>query len=787
MGILMMIKNDIRKRKSQAAVIFLLSFLITLLMSTAVSVLWQSQKQYDDAAVRMHLPEVINIFNNEQRTEADKVIKSLRKQPETEDVFKENILLLGGDQTVRFQNDSWFSSGTIIRSFPDQYSLTEGSRDQHGIYLTVTLKDSKNLEIGDFVTLKLSGQERKYKIAGFFEDPFLGSTMTGFKQLFLDQGTFQELIKTDTAQRYQSTMISLWTDPNKGKNFTSRIKSLNENTGFARQGTEYIEQPLMKMSAMALTDIFLGLIFLFSLLLLTVMLITIRYLIASSLEDDYKELGILNSIGYSKRKLLAGKILQITFLFGAGGAAGLLGSFFTVPSLGAFAMDGSGILWHGGIRLVPVVLSILVIALFVILIAWLSLRCICRISTVQAIRNGKEDVHFKKRYQVSLEKISLPSLPLKLAVKNVSVRLPQYLLLVIVCGFMIYSMVSISALNENMSDIKKTAVLFGSSVSDISVANTSDSAGESDIRFQELFKDLKEMPDVRLVYSAESQYLDMENQKMLLQVVSRFDGGNYLEPLKGRVPKYDNEMMLTEVSSEYLEKYIGDTVKVSHGGRKKEYLVVGIYQSTSDAGKVGCMSLKGFQQLDPDFKYQSCELILKKNAGRKSVIKKVKVLGQQDGLDLKVENVEKQIESQLKEAQLGILALVVLFYILCIFITGFITFLLSITLLKQQRREFAVQRSMGYSVRSLRLQFSFSFGIIGLLGTLFGLLCVGLFTNRMFGALFGNLGITKFSAEITVFSTLVPVLIIVGFLISFSYLISGRIKKYGVRQLAEDI
>ena len=148
---------------------------------------------------------------------------------------------------------------------------------------------------------------------------------------------------------------------------------------------------------------------------------------------------------------------------------------------------------------------------------------------------------------------------------------------------------------------------------------------------------------------------------------------------------------------------------------------------------------------------------------------------------------EKQITSLLKNAQLGILALVVLFYILCIFITGFITFLLSITLLKQQQRDFAVQRSMGYSVRSLRLQFSFSFGIIGALGTLFGLLSVGLFTNRMFGALFGNIGITKFHADITASSVLIPVLIIIGFLVSFSYLISRKIKTYGVRQLAEDI
>ena len=152
-----------------------------------------------------------------------------------------------------------------------------------------------------------------------------------------------------------------------------------------------------------------------------------------------------------------------------------------------------------------------------------------------------------------------------------------------------------------------------------------------------------------------------------------------------------------------------------------------------------------------------------------------------------MENTEKQIKSLLEDAQLGILALVILFYMLCIFIIGFITFLLSITLLKKQRREFAIQRSMGYSIRNLRLQFAFSFGIIGILGTVFGLVFVGLFTNRMFGLMFSSLGISKFHAEITGSSVLPPVFIIVGFLIGFSYLISRRTNKYGVRQLAEDI
>ena len=211
-------------------------------------------------------------------------------------------------------------------------------------------------------------------------------------------------------------------------------------------------------------------------------------------------------------------------------------------------------------------------ALFVVLTAWMSLRCVQKISTVQAIRNGKKDICFTKRYQVSLVKLNLPSLPLRLAVKHVSVRLPQYLLLVIVCGFMIYFMVSISALHENMTDIRKTAVLFGSSASDISIANTSDLSADSSILFQDFIEDTKKLSEVKSIYSTESQYLDMEHQKMLLQVVSQFNNENFLDPLKGRVPKYDNEMMLTEVSSNYLGKREGDMVTVSHGGRRKRIL-----------------------------------------------------------------------------------------------------------------------------------------------------------------------------------------------------------------------
>ena len=173
MGILMMIKYDIRKRKSQAAVIFLLSFLITLLISTSVSVLWQSQEQYDEAAARMHLPEVINIFNKGQHSDADEVTKNLQKQPETEEVMKEKgeyinyhvgtmieipRAALTADQIA--EEAEFFSFGTN-----DLTQMTFGfSRDDAGKFLG-SYYENKIYESDPFAKLDQEGVGQLIKMA----------------------------------------------------------------------------------------------------------------------------------------------------------------------------------------------------------------------------------------------------------------------------------------------------------------------------------------------------------------------------------------------------------------------------------------------------------------------------------------------------------------------------------------------------------------------------------------------------------------------------------------------
>lgn len=780
----MILKNDLRKRKGQSVIIFLLSLLITILLATTVSVIWKSDETYEDISKKTGTPEIVNIYSAQQIGEGTEVYEKLQKQKEVENCFLEDILLMTDNNSVKMGDADWYSSSVFLRAVPDKYSLAEGERREDGVYLPISLKSSQGLKIGDKVRLKFSDRSVEYPVAGFFEDPFLGGTMIGFKQFFMEEETFRSLFAAEST--CHGKLMGMWLKPHKEASLSEVMKKLNEKTRVTSTGTMYTESTLLKTATMLLTDIFLSLIFLFGLLLLMILLITIRYLLLSSLEDDYREIGALHAVGYTKNSLVAAKVLQIFLLAAGGGICGFIGSVYTIPVIGSYAMDGTGILWHGGMKVLPAVLSVLLIFLFILSVTWISLRKIKKLSTVQAIRNGNEDIYFKSRLQIPLEKLGFLPLPLRMAVKNLSVRTGQFALLVFVCGFMIFSMISISALNENLHDLKKLSALFGSTVSDITITDRAEKTPENDKRFEDFIEMVKKQDNVKLVYSSEHEYMSIDGHKMLLLAVSEFTDENHQEPLEGRIPKYNNEIMTTKIAAEYLGKQIGDTVVIEEQDRKEEYLITGYYQSSNDGGKIACVTYGGMLRIAPDFKYSTCEIVLNDEESLSQNIKQIKRLAEDEKMNLKIEDVGNEIESSMKEAQAGILALVVLFYLLAVLMTGLVTFLLAVTLLKRQKREFAIQRSMGYPLKTLRLQFAYMFGLAGLAGAVLGIAAVYLFTNKMFGILFRTIGIAQFHADVTVPAIILPVSILAGFLTAFSYLISRRIKRTGTRELAED-
>lgn len=83
-------------------------------------------------------------------------------------------------------------------------------------------------------------------------------------------------------------------------------------------------------------------------------------------------------------------------------------------------------------------------------------------------------------------------------------------------------MTSISALNENLHDVKKLSSLFGSTLSDITITDRAAKTPENSRRFGAFMEKLKDLDHVKLVYSAEHEYMSIDGQKMLLSAVYLF-------------------------------------------------------------------------------------------------------------------------------------------------------------------------------------------------------------------------------------------------------------------------
>ena len=79
----------------------------------------------------------------------------------------------------------------------------------------------------------------------------------------------------------------------------------------------------------------------------------------------------------------------------------------------------------------------------------------------------------------------------------------------------------------------------------------------------EIIKEIESEANVKGKFKLEGNYKSVDNSKILVMVIE--DLGEVLnKPLEGRNPKYSNEVVITTIMSDLLQKSIGDTIVVEN-------------------------------------------------------------------------------------------------------------------------------------------------------------------------------------------------------------------------------
>lgn len=576
------------------------------------------------------------------------------------------------------------------------------------IGIPVYYAQERNLKLGDAVRLRQDSWEKEFTVAAIVRDAQMNPAIIHSKR-FLVSDTDFDLVREQFPDAEYLIEFLLADFAQIGEFSSAYVASGLPQTGTA------LDYRMFK-AFNALTDgIVAGVIIVLSLLLMLIAILCLRFTILATLEEDTREIGVMKAIGIASRDIRG---IYLSKYVAIGAFAALLGY---LASLSLNRVLSANIMLYVGSapkstlqHLLPI-FAVGVIFLMVLFSCALILRRFDRISAVQALRSGTVGESMNVR-RLRLAKSILPNVNLFLGVRDIFQRFKLFWLLTFVFFFaatIILIPIHFLATMESPSFI----TYMGSGSSDLRMDLRQ--SENMDERFESMIAYLAADEDVaRYAPLVTSQFtlLQEDGTREALNVES---GDFTLFPLnyvQGDAPLREDELALSILNAQEMEKGLGDTVILVVAGEERTMTVSGIYQDVTHGGRTAKATLPYDRE---SVLWYSVSLDL-----APGVAVEQKAQEYADAFHpARVTDLEGYIGQTLGNTvdQLRLVTIVAI--LVGLFVSILITSLFLNMLINKDAAQIAVMRGIGFSLRNIRQQylaralFLLGFGIV--LGTTF--------------------------------------------------------------------
>lgn len=634
----------------------------------------------------------------------------------------------------------------------------------------------EDAEIGEKIDVIVgrNGISKALTIAGFFEDPFMGSTMFGMKTILISQEDFEEIalmsknagidalarsgillhISVSTLRQGSGTAISTTTFSEK-ENFS---QFLNENTNISKFTEDVHSTETMMNFMMLLSNSFAAMFGSFAIVLFFVTAFVLCHSIKSAIGDERKNFGIYKELGYTTKNLALNfsKIVMIPIL--CGGIFGfVLSPIFSKLIL---KMQISTTSLFVPVKIPFLVCSGFLILLFVLLLVFvfLSIRGIKNISPLSAIRelgirNGGSSIHKNGLlFWIAFRQVVSKK-------RNYFAALIISILLVIFASFAGRINSWLGKNGEGLMDaFNPTNLHLGVQ-----------SFGEQTIEDFESI--IKEYSQINEHYVLGMPTLRLNGKDYRANVT---DSPEHFHIFEGRVCENENEIVITEFLLKDLDLKIGDVVKIgSRYVRGENFTIVGTYQCANDVGENFGMTQNGYFRIGRDNPSLWCHHYLLNDETKKKEI--MKVLEEKFGSDVHVH----------ENAWPGLYGILTAMKMLIFFMYGVsgLFILIAIILsgkkiLNEEKTDLNNYRLLGFSYSSLRLSFSIRFLIVSVFGSGIALLLSELISDSLINILMRSAGIAGFSSHLGLQQMIFPPVIITFMFVIFAWVFGRKIRNW---------
>lgn len=792
--ILMLLRANIRASKKNFVSIVVLLFIMSVSVTTVMTVRNNSEERVDTAAKEDGFGDLWASFVDMRVQESGITVDELQNRTEQcslVDKVQVSHIVWADMWNINNSNTNnsillmEYGNGGIEHKFfsPDEKNILEKapSLKKGEVAVPIAYQSLFDCKIGNILHIEANKQNYDLKVKYFIEDPIMGSSMIGLKTLLIseeDMKQFRGICEETTKGAVAAgSVFHVFQSEESNLSGVKFEQEVNKETGLTSYTTVKLTESQSRGYMLILINVFSGVLLGFVVLLVVVSLIIIGHSISNSMELDYVNLGVLKAVGFEKNKLKFVYVLQYMIAVFLGCILGFPCAIPLVSLINEFTKPVTGLQVATDIDYMASMGILLGIICLIVCFIIFKLRKMTQITPVRAIRGGRKEIYFKNRMQAGIRK---KGLDFWMAFRQITSNKRQYLSGCLIAALLVFFLGMTSSMKVFIgSDGDNMNALFSAFEEDISIRYYDET--RKDALRKEAEELIESYSPITASFGVINQYLSIDGSQINCLIVEKYQALENI--LKGRVCRYDNEILITEFLAKELEIEIGDSLMIQSGEKKAEYLVSGYYQNSNDMGSNFAMTADGYKRLvGEEFKQFG------------KIVYQIEDESQVDAICRALE--EKYPEEKL---QAGIYnfngldsivsavdAIVVLIYIIAtIFVLIAILLICSKLFLKEQK-DYGIYKAIGFDSMRLRRQFAVRFSVVAILGGILGVILYLAMGNMCAATIFYFVGVSSFEADTGLIPMILPFVFVAGLFGMFSWLAAGKIKKATPRIMIQE-
>lgn len=587
------LKNELKRKRTMNIILFLFIAMATMFLASSVSNLITINGAVDYFIGISNAPDSFAISLTEG--EEDKIQEYLKDNElltdyeviDTFNVTNERISIV---EAADASDNKYERTNTLcVQAVPDGYMKVFDQED-HPIALkpgeiafSKLEAEENGLQLGDRVKIKIGEIEQEFTIAAIAKDAVFGSSMMGFKRLIISEEDFERFANQDNLTH---TKIYCFNYEDK-KEFNADWQKQNFNV------ISMIDKSLLSM-CFIFDMLIAGILIIVSICLILIAFMVLRFTIVFTLQEDYREIGIMKAIGLKDAGI---KSVYLVKYFAIAVLAAFVGAILSFP-FGKMLLGQSivnMVVNQAGQNVLLHLLCAMAVVGIVLLFSNASANKLKRFSAIDAIRNGSNGERYQAKGRLKLWKRKQMKPGFFMASNDILSNPRRFMVLAITfCIGTLLILLPLSALHTLTG--KHIISLFSMSPSDVYIETGYGDNYVSEKSVDYILKDLERIETKLAEHGIRAQagtdvgymipcYSNDEEELFSYFTLQETDSWERsYEVLEGREPIADDELMITDITAKEMDVTIGDTITYQYPNKTQKFIITGIYQSLMNMG-----------------------------------------------------------------------------------------------------------------------------------------------------------------------------------------------------------